>query len=275
MVEIYNNIRLLYRFLKPVPQLAHLIDFFSETATESVNEYVDGKDFTIKLFPSYTPTIWINLGSPYYLKSNSYCRQIEKDSDILLLRDTTVEKINLVTDKTFTIKFNPGGIETIFGISQQEIADQIIPANAIIPESLIKKLKTLDILEEKVQLLERLFLEKLEQRAQSKSYHLQYVNRAISLFEESHMAMTNEALAQQLCITEKSLYRYFNHVVGTSPKSYFAIKRAREALTSFAADPKNFSYMDFGYYDRSHFYKSVSIFTGTHIQKYSKLILEK
>jgi hypothetical protein len=54
-------------------------------------------------------------------------------------------------------------------------------------------------------------------------------------------------------------------VIGISPKQYVESIRLRTALTSFLCDRKNFDPAVYGYYDKSHFYRSVVDFTGERI----------
>lgn len=260
MVEIFDNIRKLYRFSDPSPALAPYIEFFSESSVEAMQQHIDAANFTVKLFPSYTPTIWINLGSPYLLKNGAQYQKISHNEDILVLRNEIIERNNLPTDNIFTVKFNPGGFEAIFGISQTKIGSQIIPLQQIISASIIHQLKRLEGLEERRNLLERFFLDTITKQRQAQQHYLLRVQQALNQFQEG--TTTIQELTKQLCITEKTLYRYFLHVVGASPKHYFGTVRARQALTVYAANPAAFSPYDFGYYDRSHFYKEVIKFTG-------------
>ncbi|MBS1503041.1 MAG: helix-turn-helix domain-containing protein [Bacteroidetes bacterium] len=69
-------------------------------------------------------------------------------------------------------------------------------------------------------------------------------------------------MAERMFVSSKTINRYFNRVVGISPKSYFSILRARTALTSYVIHKKDFNPYEFGYYDMSHFYKEVVGFTG-------------
>jgi methylphosphotriester-DNA--protein-cysteine methyltransferase len=69
-------------------------------------------------------------------------------------------------------------------------------------------------------------------------------------------------MAAKLFTTSKTINRYFNRVIGTTPKNYFSIIRARTALTAYVSDRKTFIPSDYGYYDTSHFYKDVVQFTG-------------
>ena len=111
MTEIFDDIRKLYTFKTPCNELRNYIEFFSETSIDATNQHIHTEKFTVKLFPSYTPTIWINLGSPYYLKNGNQQFFIDVNTDILLLRDDIVERTNFRTDNIFTVKFHPGDLK--------------------------------------------------------------------------------------------------------------------------------------------------------------------
>ena len=69
-------------------------------------------------------------------------------------------------------------------------------------------------------------------------------------------------MAEKMFVSSKTINRYFNRVVGISPKNYFSIMRARTALTAYVNQQSVFIPYDHGYYDMSHFYKDVVKFTG-------------
>jgi hypothetical protein len=108
MIEIFDNIRKLYRFSLPTETLSPFIEFFSETDLLSAGSFIQDKKFTVKLFPSFTPTIWMNLGSPYRLHLANTAHQIDERTDVLVLRSQTIERENAPTDNIFTVKFLPG-----------------------------------------------------------------------------------------------------------------------------------------------------------------------
>ena len=83
MTEIFENIRAIYHFSLPCPELADHIEFFSETSPEATSEYVGNGNFTVKMFPSYTPTFWFNLGSHYHLKMGNKTQFIGPGNDTL------------------------------------------------------------------------------------------------------------------------------------------------------------------------------------------------
>ena len=261
MVEIFDDIRKLYRFKTPCEELLNYIDFFSETSIEATNRYINTEQFTVKLFPSYTPTIWINLGSPYTLKNGNKQILIDADTDILLLRNCIVERTNLRTDNIFTVKFHPGGFEAVFGIEQKRIGSNIININSIFSPGTLFKLKRLDCFDDRVIMLEHYFLGLLNLKFAG-NYLFQKVCNAVYTYQLTNMAYNNNKLATELAITDKTLYRYFKNLIGISPKNYFSIVRTRTALTNYVSDKDSFSPYDYGYYDMSHFRKDVVKFTG-------------
>lgn len=261
MVEIFDNIRKLYRFKLPCAELAAHIEFFSETSPDAMQHHIGSAAFTVKLFPSYTPTIWLNLGTPYHLKNGNQLHLIDEHTDVLLLRSEIVERRNLPTDNIFTIKFNPGGFEAIFGIPQPEIGHEVINVNQVIPDALLRKLKKLDCFDNRMRLLESFFLDKLT-RNREQAHYLQSVQATIEAFCASGMQLNNQQLASRQHMTDKTLYRYFTQVVGASPKNFFATLRARTALTEYVTNKPAFSPSSYGYYDLSHFHKDVVKFTG-------------
>jgi len=261
MVEIFDDIRRLYRFKAPCDELSKYIDFFSETSIEATNQYINTAQFTVKLFPSYTPTIWINLGSPYILKNGNKQILIDADTDILLLRNDIVERTNLRTDNIFTVKFHPGGFEAVFGIEQKRIGSNIVNINSILSTGTLFKLKQLDGFNDRVILLENYFLGLLNLKFVD-NYLYQKVCNAVSTYQLANMAYSNNKLATELAITDKTLYRYFKSLIGISPKHYLSIVRTRTALTNYVSDKISFSPYDYGYYDMSHFRKDVVKFTG-------------
>lgn len=266
MVEIFDDIRKLYRFKDPCEELLNYIEFFSETSLEAASRYITTETFTVKLFPSFTPTIWINLGAPYHLTSGTKSYFIDAHSDILLLRNQIVERWNLPTDNIFTVKFHPGGFEAIFGIGQQKIESAIVDVKTIIPSGILHKLKRMDCFEDRMTLIQNHFLGVLNRRF-ADTYLYRNILNAIRTYRMSNMVYNNNQLAEEMALTDKTLYRYFKSLIGAPPKTYFSIVRARTALTAYVLNKKTFFPADYGYYDESHFYKDVVKFTGQRLSE--------
>jgi hypothetical protein len=259
MVEIFDDIRKLYRFAAPCEELTDYIEFFSETSLDATNEYISTEKFTVKLFPSYTPTIWINLGSPYRVSNGRQQVFIDAYTDILLLRNNIVERTNLRTDNIFTVKFHPGGFEAVFGIEQNKIGSDIININTLIPFAFLSKLKKLDTFEERMIMLQEYFLHLLQVQFRD-NYLYQKVWKAVYTFQKSNMSYNNNKLAGELALTDKTMYRYFKSIIGIAPKNYFSIVRTRTALTVYVSNKELFSPYNFGYYDMSHFHNGICDF---------------
>lgn len=263
MTEIFDDIKKLYDFRRPCEELAPYIEFFSETSIEASRYYIGAEKFEIKLFPSYCPTIWLNLGRPYLLKNGKKWETIDQSTDVFVLRNETIERVASYDDHIFTIKFYPGTLKSIFGINQSKITGTSVDIHELIPAQLLKKIKNLGNFNDRVALLEKLFIEKLnENKNEKEAYYLGNIQHAVNLFNASGLEIKNSQLAEQLALTEKSLYRYFINTIGTSPKNYMAMIRIRAALPAYIKDIKNFTPYEYGYFDRSNFYKSVTNFTG-------------
>jgi AraC-like DNA-binding protein len=261
VIEIFNDIRRLYRFRQPCPELTGLVEFYSETSDEHARHCIGDQPFTVKLFPSYTPTIWLNLGAPYHLQNGSDQHFIRADKDILLLRDRIVERQNLPSDNIFTVKFTPGALEIIMGVAQSKLVNDIFDASEIIPAALIKHMKKQDTFEQRCLLLETFLLDRFIRHTHDFRL-IAPVTQAICNFINSGMRLQTEELAQQLFVSSKTFNRYFHSVTGVNPKSFLASIRTRTALTAYRQHRDSFSVYDFGYFDPGHFYKDAFRFTG-------------
>lgn len=276
MIEIFDNIRKLYRFKAPSAGLEKYIEFFSESDLATTQNIIGEQQFSIKLFPSYTPTIWINLGTDYTLKSGKLADKVGKSKSVLVLRNQILERQNHPNDNIFTIKFRPCGFEAIFGKPQSVIGGKLQDATELLGVDIRQKVIDLQDLDSRVAYFEQLFFERLL-KAKKEQSRIAKINSAIEHYVSSGMELRTAKLASEIYVTEKSLYRYFVNNVGTSPKNYLNNLRIRASLEKYLHDSHNFSVYDFGYYDLSHFYKSYEQFTGEKFRgaKLSLSILDK
>lgn len=260
MKEIFEPILSLYRFSRPCEELADHIDFFSESVPEQYPEFTSGYDFTVEMFPSWTPTMYINLGSPYQLSLGETKFNIRANDDVLILRDTRTVRHNLPGDYIFTIKFHPGGLEAVLGISQLSLTERVTDLKKLLPSDLLEKVKAPVTFDERKQLLENFFIKRTKQK--KPDHYLKFIAETIVRYDENKMQLNINQLAEKQFTTSKTINRYFHRVIGTSPKNYFFLFRARMALTAYMARKNAFDPQTYGYYDWSHFYKDVVKFTG-------------
>jgi AraC-like DNA-binding protein len=259
MVEIFQNIRKIYTFRQPRRELAEHIEFFSESSLEATKQHIAGESFSVKMFPSWTPTLYINLGEPYGIAVGGKLYNIGADKDILILRNSIVERFNTPTDNIFTVKFYPGGLQAVLDIKQNLLADKVVNLNKILPAKLLCSIKRLNSLDERVELMQNFFLVNYREK---QDYYLKFVKDATDAYLATGLQINNYELAEKMFTTSKTINRYFNNVIGTSPKNYFSIIRARTALTAYVNSKQQFVPFNYGYYDMSHFYKDVVKFTG-------------
>ncbi|RFS21998.1 AraC family transcriptional regulator [Chitinophaga silvatica] len=261
MVEIFDNIRQLYNFSRPTPELADYIEFFSESSDEETTRYSANQHFTVKMFQSWTPTIWINLGTSYQIITPNYSQTIAADDDVLVVRNSMVTRFNQPTDHIFTVKFFPGALERILGISQLPFIDQVIPLASVLPSQLIFKIKTAGDFEERITLLQEFFLINVVKQRKNDHY-IKFVKDSIDLHHTAGIDYNTGKMAEKMFVTSKTINRYFNNIIGVSPKKYFCVLRARTALGAYVNNKKTFLACNYGYYDMSHFYKEMLKFTG-------------
>jgi AraC-like DNA-binding protein len=261
MVEIFDNIRKLYLFRAPCEELAGYVEFFSESSSEATLAFAGNHQFSVKMFSSWTPTFWINLGTSYGLTLGNERFIIPPGKDILITRDTTVERNNLAGDYIFTLKFYPGGLETVLGIDQSKLAGRLIDLHDILPTTFLLRIRNAIDFEERIQLFENFLLSRMKAKA-PRAYYTELVKKTIMTYERGSMKYNVDELSARLFVTSKTINRYFNNVIGITPKNYLSIIRSRAALTAYVTDRKNFTPSDFGYYDMSHFYKEIIKFTG-------------
>lgn len=261
MVEIFDDIRKIYKFSPPSEELKNYIEFFSESSAEKTALHIPAERFSVKMFESWTPTIWFNLGTPYHLAIKNKSYPVKTDEDILLLRNTIVTRHVLHTDHIFTVKFFPGGIEAVLGFNQGKLSNQIINIDTILPRTVIEAIKTAACFEDRIILLQNYFISRLQHRNQ-KDHYIKIVHDLIVNYRSGNFLLNTSQSAEKFFITSKTINRYFNNVVGIGPKKYFSVLRARTALTEYNAAKGSFAPSQFGYYDMSHFYKAIKKFTG-------------
>lgn len=262
MIEIFDNIKKIYRFCQPHPELAAAIEWFSESCPDKTGYHIGTGEFSVSMFPSWTPTIWINLGTPYRLITKNQHQPIAAGQDILILRDDITTRLNQSGDHIFTVKFHPGGLESLLDISQSRLSGRVVSLTEILPAALIHQLRSANTFDTRVQGLQEFFLTGRRAAAAPKDHYIHLVRDCIATYETGKMQFNTSQLAEKMFCSSKTINRYFHDTIGLSPKKYFSILRARSALTAFVSDRSEFSPLDYGYYDMSHFYRESAAFTG-------------
>jgi AraC-like DNA-binding protein len=266
MVEIFQNIRKRYRFSTPCEELVNAVEFFSQSVLDCSSQHSTVDSSSVKMFPSWTPTFYINLGTPYDIVLKNSLYHVKADEDVLILRNADVTRHILPADNIFTVKFYPGGLEAVLGINQVLVIDQLLHLHHFLPVQLLSGIKQPISFEERVTMMESYLLAAYVKR-KSQAHYVSIVNDCIGEYQAAGLRLNTSKVAETQFISSKTINRYFHRVIGTSPKNYFSILRGRTALTAFINDSENFIPMDYGYYDLSHFKKDMVNFTGQRLTK--------
>lgn len=253
MREIFEPIRDHYVFAEPCEALTAQIEFFSESI---VNDY----DFSVEMFPSWTPTMYINLGPAYRITLQDTIHPVDTDSDILVLRDCKTIRHNNPGDRIFTIKFRPGGLEQVLGFSQVQLKRKLVSLRQVFGPAFLDEIKRGSSLLDRQTIVEQYFMTQMKKS--ESDHYINLVRDIAQQYEGNRMSFNVSQLSEKYFITSRTINRYFHRVVGTSPKNYFSILRAREALQVYTKKDHAFDPCNFGYYDASHFYKEAATFTG-------------
>jgi AraC-like DNA-binding protein len=264
MTELFDDIRSLYRFKAPCDELKNYIEFFSESCFEATKQKVGDLSFSIKMFNSWTPTFWINLGPSYSLVLDGVVHHIKANSAIAVTRTVIAERVNHPSDHLFTVKFHPGALNHLIGIDQTKISSGMVELSEILPYSLIQQIRSAKCFEQRISLAEQYLLQKISNK-KTTDHYLSLVMQTIAFYNEGGLKFNVSELAAKTFTSSKTLGRYFERVIGINPKQYFESVKLRTALSSFLRDRKRFDPADYGYYDMSHFYKSVIHHTGERI----------
>jgi AraC-like DNA-binding protein len=242
------------------------IEFFAESSPEHYPIWTGGTNFRIEMYPSWTPTMYINLGPAYRMAIGRRMYTIKEGEDVLLLRDGYVCRYNQPDDYIFTVKFFPGGLEAVLGLSQLPLVGKVMRLNEILPAHLLMKVKNAADFQERKLIFERFFLEIKSRR--KGDHYLDFVNDTIASDVDGALKFNVDQVAEKRFVSSKTLNRYFHRVVGLPPKKYFSLVRARTALTAFITDRKQFNPEAFSYHDKSHFYRDMMRFTGQRIKDF-------
>jgi AraC-like DNA-binding protein len=262
--EIFEPIRSLYHFDTPCDELLPHIEFFSESVPDHYQVWTRGNRFCIEMYPSWTPTMYLNLGPSYRISVGTKMHMVRAGEDVLVLRDGYVCRHNQPNDHIFTVKFFPGGLEAVLGLSQLPLAGKVIPLCDILPVGLLMQVKSAADFQERKMIFERFFLESKSRR--NGDHYLIFVMDTIAGYANGALQFNVDQVAGRRFVSSKTLNRYFNRVVGLPPKKYLSLVRARTALTAFLADRRHFDPVIFGYHDQSHFYRDIMGFTGQRVK---------
>lgn len=246
-----------YHRSEPPASLSHFIDFFWQTRFDHLWEkHPDG--FSDILFPNIGYTYLLNLGTPFTMQVGE--RLTEMKTDGFLPRHRPLECHHRPGNILFGIKFRISPVILKKKVNFSEYREDIFPLSYLLEKPVLEKVKQCNGFEERVAELVPYF-ESLVSGFDGYQLPVKIVSEIIETCNRSnHFNLPVESLAGNHGISSRTLQRYFEITTSLSTKKTLQILRVRKAVSQIAVNPPAFSLEDFGYYDKSHFYKHLKQF---------------
>ena len=274
-VEFFHRDHFEFRYhrKKAKKSLSQFIDFFWETDFETLfPQYPQG--FSDALFPNVGYTYLINLGTPFVMQLEE--EKFEVKNDGFLPRHKNMICHHSIGNKIFGIKFNVSPVLFQKRINFSEYKEYIFPLAYLIDRTVIEKVKTAGSFDHRMKILCDYYEEIINEYAGSLK-HVDIVTGILhDCVNDNCFDISIEDLSARYRISTRTLQRYFEATTSITSKQALQILRIRKAVEKLTADPQNFHYSQFGYYDYSHFYKHIKQFLSSHtiqiIQPHIKLL---
>jgi AraC-like DNA-binding protein len=161
------------------------------------------------------------------------------------------------------VKLNPYGLWALTQLRSAEFFRQIVPLRLLAPFLGELERRIFDAPEDggKISVLESFLSGRL----------LPFTNKHPEVQNASRMIvnaggnMSIKTLGETINLPYKQLERTFERFIGMPPKSFARIIRFKKLLQSIKRNPGDHThrYLDFGYYDQTHFIKEFKSFMGT------------
>ncbi len=259
-----------YHRVKPPAELAHLIDFYWQTKFENLWEiYPAG--FSDALFPSIGYTYLINLGTPFVMQVGK--KKFNMKTDGFLPRHQSIECFHQAGNCIFGIKFKVSPLLYEKKINFSEYKDSIYPLSYLLEKQVLNEIKQAKLFEERVQVVSGYYIS-IVKKTDGAVLPITIVSAILHECSQTlNFNVPIEMLAEKYKISGRTLQRYFETCTGLSTKKTLQLLRIRKAVEQMARDAEHFNFINYGYYDYSHFYKHLQQFLPAGVlQKLSTLI---
>lgn len=248
-----------YRFIPPSPHLSeHVLSYwildlrspyFHQTAYEEI------------LFANMYSSLVFNLGTPFEIYDQQGQLRHQCTRSVLIgYHTSTVSYRHTHNNYLIGIKFKPGALNYIFRIKGSDVIRQMIPAEDIIPCLFSLEAALYDAASgQQINTL----LEQLLKSYTAPSGISRHFDQVLRCFKDPVLFQSNyqlQKLAALLCLTPRTLERYFAASLGLPPKKCLQVLRFRNALEPYLRQGYKADWEQLGYHDFSHFRKEMSHF---------------
>jgi AraC-like DNA-binding protein len=162
--------------------------------------------------------------------------------------------------KEFAVKFKPGFLQQLLQLDVDQLMNSHLSLADHLPAGLIASIANAKDGAERIILMEAYLNTKMEVVHLNKK--LKLVQQAIAIMTNTNDVMPIAAICKQIAVSSATLTRYFNEVLGLSPKQCFKILRFKNGLQHYQTYGSNYIYDEIGYTDFSHFVKDAKNLTN-------------
>jgi AraC-like DNA-binding protein len=172
--------------------------------------------------------------------------------------------------KLFGVRFHPGGAYPFFQFPLNELTDQIIGFDSVwnrAGKELADKIQSARSVQERIGIIERTLLARLEQRHSDE----RLVDAVVKTIVAREGLVSIERLRRNLGIGERQLERKFQTAVGITPKFLcrtLRFQKVFKAVERHQAVNWSFIASECGYYDQAHFIHDFNDFSGQNPTSY-------
>ena len=265
-----------YFRVPPPPSLRLFIDFFWETRFDHLwKKYPKG--FSDAQFPNTGYTYIFTLGTPYTMQVED--KKFNIRTDCFLPRYNNIESSHKPGNHLFGIKFKISPVVFEKKIDFSEYKGAVYPLSYLIDNKISNQVKIASSFKERIQIVIEYYKTILSNHQSSlKPVHIvsEILERAN---QENDFEISLENEAKKNHISTRTLLRYFESCTGIPGKTALQVMRIRKAIAHLIHSPGSFKLEDYGYHDKSHFYKHLKNFLNknpvrpqiTHLQFLSTL----
>ena len=220
------------------------------------------RPFSIVALPSLNTLITIPLtatGKKYYSHFNQREQQL-KGPKILGSLSHALTCTYALGAKEFSVKFKPGVLQQLLQLDVRQLMNNHVNLADHLPLSLIIAIEKAENCRERIALVEAYLNTKMEAIHTHKK--LKLVQQAIASITNANEVIPIATICKQVAVSSATLTRYFNEILGLSPKQCFKILRFKNGLQHYQRYGSNYIYDEIGYTDFSHFVKDAKNLTN-------------
>ncbi|RYG42413.1 MAG: AraC family transcriptional regulator [Chitinophagaceae bacterium] len=243
----------------PTGKLAGFIDFFWQTRfTSLLQKKANG--FSDLLFPNTGYSYLINIGTPYVMMMGESSFPIKGDS--FLPRHQRIECFHQPGNEIFGIKFRLSPVLLEKKINFSEYRKAMSPLSYLIDKQVVESVKREKEFSERVEILSSYFNKIIRQSGETSAPAKAVSSILHDCYQHNAFGASIEDFAAAGGISSRTLHRYFECATSLSSKKTLQLMRIRKAVEELMHESPDWNFLNYGYYDYSHFYRHLVQFMG-------------